>query len=168
VYRGAAFTEADFQSKYAVGNKETGKNLTSTSTSLKTAAEWARGTRAGDAEGRTVSVVFINEDSGGKLLGAMSSQQGESEVLVPAGIETVVLDIIELSDDNTYASEIATAMDSVKADKTRPTPRKWYVVKLGRTKDHAPWQGKAGPTADAIMGASARFNRPGLGSARRR
>jgi hypothetical protein len=162
VYRGAAFTEEDFNTKYTVGKKETTKNLTSTSKDMTTAASWAKGTPEGDTEGRTVSVIFVTEDSGGKVLGSLSSQQGESEVLIPPGVENVVVDIIELSDQNFYDPAIAYWMKKVQDDKR--VARKWFVVKLERAKAHAPWQKKEGPTADTIMGAKSRFNSTGIGS----
>jgi hypothetical protein len=133
-YRGATYTEADFQEKIGVGKTVTFNSLTSSSKAMRVGLGWASKT----TPVKNIAVFSIFSSTGGRDISQLSMYKKEEEVLILPGSSFVAVSVTEVVDGLTGYPEVIEKMKESSA-------KKWYIVHL----KPVPKQGAAAPKGAA-------------------
>ena len=151
-FRGARFSPQEFKNRFYMGKAMSFSSLASSSKDRDIALNFVFGLGAGATSdaAKSVGVLTVITDSGGRDISDIALVQKEAEVLILPGSVFTVVGIEEVDGHSEYADKVA---EATKANK--PLPKQWYVVKVepSKLKPHqvrdTRWQGaKPGRAAD--------------------
>jgi hypothetical protein len=129
-YRGARYTQKEFDDTFASGKPMVFGSFASSAQEERVALNFAHGIGieyiiANDKE---IAVLCILSSTGGKDISKLSAVQSEKEVLLLPGTSFSLVSLKQVDGNAIYGKLVKTA-----ADRGQPIPKKWYVASLAPT-----------------------------------
>ncbi len=125
-YRGERCTPSQFTEKYSVGKEFAYNSFASSAQEDGVALNFAHGLAdSPPSKDKSVAVLTVLEETGGRDISSISMVQREKEVLLLPGSKFIVKKVEEVDGNTAYAKYVA------RAQKAKvPIPDKWYVVTM--------------------------------------
>ncbi len=125
-YRGERCTPTQFGEKYSVGKEFSYNSFASSAQEERVALNFAHGLADSPPSlDKSVAVLAVLEETGGRDISSISMVQGEKEVLLLPGSKFVVKKVEEVDGNTAYARYVTRARQA-----KIPIPDKWYVVTM--------------------------------------
>lgn len=126
-YRGARYTEDEFNQTFMSGKPMTFASFASSAQHEDVALKFAHGIGIEYTIGadKDIAVLCVLQLTGGRDISKISAVKKEAEVLLLPGSSYAVISVKEIDGNSVYAKYVSSAQGM-----GQPIPRKWYVVSL--------------------------------------